>query len=84
VAYRIGVPDFSAEPRVRGRLVAISAFHLAVGPEFYAYHGAAQVASRLEALRRDLREARPAGRVGYSIQLWELPPSAQGRGATRQ
>jgi 4-amino-4-deoxy-L-arabinose transferase-like glycosyltransferase len=75
VSYRIGVPDFSAEPIVRGRLVAISAFQMAVGPEFYAYHGASGVAQALEKLRRDLvRRGRPAGRIGYSIDLFELPP----------
>ncbi|HEX9148203.1 MAG TPA: phospholipid carrier-dependent glycosyltransferase, partial [Thermoanaerobaculia bacterium] len=37
VLYRTGVPDFAADPRVRGRLVAISAFQLAVGPEFHEY-----------------------------------------------
>jgi hypothetical protein len=73
VLYRLGVPDFSAEPRVRGDLIAISAFHLAVGPEFYTYHGARQVASRLENLRRRVTRALPVGRVGYSILLFELP-----------
>ena len=75
VLYRIGVAEFAAEPVVRGRLVAISAFAEAVGPEFYAYHGAAAVSGALERLRRDLaRAGRPAGRVGYSIHLYELPP----------
>ncbi len=74
VLYRTGVPDFAAEPVVRGRLVAISAFHLAVGPEYYRYHGATEVAVALEALRRDLAARwRPAGRIGYSIELFELP-----------
>jgi len=74
VEYRIGVPDFAAEPVVRGRLVAISAFHLAVGPEYYRYHGAMQVAAALEALRKDLAlRGRPAGRIGWSIYLFELP-----------
>ena len=72
VLYRTGVPDFSADPRVRGRFVAISVFHLAEGPEFYAYHGARQVAAALQALRRDLATRwRPAGRIGYSIALYE-------------
>ncbi|HEY1435545.1 MAG TPA: glycosyltransferase family 39 protein, partial [Thermoanaerobaculia bacterium] len=65
VFYRIGVPDFSAEPVVRGRVVAISAFHLALGPEYYRYHGAMDVADALDALRRDLAaRGRPVGRVG--------------------
>lgn len=75
VLFRLGVSDFSAEPIVRGRLVAISAFPMAVGPEFYAYHGASGVAEALEKLRRDLvRRGQPAGRIGYSIDLFELPP----------
>jgi hypothetical protein len=74
VLYRTGVADFAAEPVVRGRLVAISAFHLALGPEYYRYHGAMEVARSLEALREDLAaRGRPAGRVGYSIYLFELP-----------
>ncbi len=79
VEYRIGVPDFAAEPVVRGRLVAISAFHLALGPEYYRYHGAVQVAAALEALREDLaRRWRPAGRIGYSIYLFERPEGGAG------
>jgi hypothetical protein len=75
VAYRIGVPDFSAEPEVRGRIVTMSAFHQAVGPMFYAYHGAAVVAVALERLQRDLAaRGRWIGRVGYSTDLYELPP----------
>jgi 4-amino-4-deoxy-L-arabinose transferase-like glycosyltransferase len=74
VFYRTGVPDFAADPRVRGRFVAISAFHLAVGPEFHEYHGANGVAASLRTLRDDLeRRGRPVGRVGYSIYLFELP-----------
>jgi hypothetical protein len=72
---RIGVSDFAAEPRVRGRLVAISAFEEAVGPAFYAYHGAREVAEALFALEREVAaRGRPAGRIGYSINLYELPP----------
>jgi hypothetical protein len=75
VAHRIGVPNFGADPRVRGRVVAISAFHLAEGPEFYAYHGARSVASALEQLRRDLAvRGRRIGRIGYSTDLYDLPP----------
>lgn len=75
VLVRTGVQDFSSEPVVRGRLVAISAFHAAVGPEFYAYHGAPLVAGALERLRRDLAaRGRLVGRVGFSIDLYELAP----------
>jgi 4-amino-4-deoxy-L-arabinose transferase-like glycosyltransferase len=79
VLYRTGVSDFAAEPVRRGRLVAISAFHLALGPEYYRYHGAMEVADALEALRRDLAmRGRPVGRVGYSIYLFELPEEGGG------
>jgi 4-amino-4-deoxy-L-arabinose transferase-like glycosyltransferase len=75
VPYRIGVPDFSADPQVRGRVVAISAFHQAAGPMFYAYHGAAGVAVALERLQRDIAaRGHWIGRVGYSIDLYDLPP----------
>jgi Dolichyl-phosphate-mannose-protein mannosyltransferase len=74
VAYRVGVSDFSADPRVHSGLVAISAFHLALGPFYYAYHGAPGVAAELEKLLREItRRGRPAGRVGYSMYLFELP-----------
>lgn len=79
VLVRVGVPDFAAEPWLRGRLVAFSAFHLAVGPEFHAYHGANRVAAALSALRREaLERGRPAGRVGYSLYLFELPAEREG------
>ena len=69
------MPDFSADPRVRGRLVAVSAFHLAVGPEYYAYHGAPEIAAALRRLLADIAaRGTPAGRVGYSMYLFELPP----------
>lgn len=75
VPYRIGVPDFAAEPLVRGRVVAISAFHLALGPDYYAYHGAPLIARALERLRQELAaRGRLIGRVGYSIDLYDLPP----------
>jgi 4-amino-4-deoxy-L-arabinose transferase-like glycosyltransferase len=74
VSYRLGVPDFSAVPVVRGRFVAISAFLLAAGPEFYAYHGLTPLAGALRGLQREIAAVgRPAGRVGYSIYLFELP-----------
>ena len=74
VSYRLGVPDFSALPVVRGRLVAISVFMLTAGPEFSAYHGArshGRGAARPPA--RDRAFGRPVGRVGHSIYLFELP-----------
>jgi len=75
VRYRIGVPDFSADPRVRGSLVAVSALHLAIGPLYYAYHGAPELGAALDRLLRDLAaRGRPAGRIGHSIYLFELPP----------
>ena len=74
VPFRVGVPEFAAEPVVRGSLVAISAFEEAVGPEFYAYHGVPVVSGALERLRRELAQrGRLVGRVGYSIHLFELP-----------
>jgi hypothetical protein len=74
VLYRTGVPDFLAEPRVRGSLVAISAFYLAVGPELQEYYGAHALAAALRRLKTEITtRARPAGRVGYSIYLFELP-----------
>ncbi|MBC8647005.1 MAG: hypothetical protein H7X85_07560, partial [Thermoanaerobaculia bacterium] len=83
VPYRLGVPDFSAEPRVRGRWIAFSAFHLAVGPEYYAYHGAHRVAQALEALRAEATRRKPVGRVGYSLYLFELEPGNSGGETTR-
>ena len=75
VPYRIGVPDFAADPEVRGRVVAMSAFQQAEGPMFYAYHGAAGVAVALERLQRDIAaRGHWIGRVGYSIDLYDLPP----------
>jgi hypothetical protein len=74
VLYRTGVPDFLAEPRVRGSLVAISAFYLAVGPELEEYYGAHALAATLRRLRTEITtRGRPAGRIGYSIYLFELP-----------
>lgn len=72
VRYRIGVDDFAADPTVRP-LVAISAFFLAAGPEFFAYHQAPVIARNMNALRRAIAaRGRPAGRVGYSIYLFEM------------
>lgn len=74
VPARIGVPDFAAEPRVRGSLIAISAFQLAVGPEFHEYHGEREIAAALRRLQKEVAaRGRPAGRVGYSMYLFELP-----------
>jgi hypothetical protein len=74
VDYRVGVPSFQAIPVVRGRLVAISAFLRTAGPEFYAYHGATDLAEALRSLQRRLASGRDVGRIGYSIDLVELPP----------
>jgi 4-amino-4-deoxy-L-arabinose transferase-like glycosyltransferase len=83
VPYRIGVPDFSAEPFVRGRIVAVSAFLRAVGPAYYAYHGAPQTAGSLARLLSELESrGRHVGRVGWSIDLWELSPPGEAPGGT--
>jgi len=75
VFYRLGISGFTEEPVIRGRVVAISAFALAVGPEFYAYHGEAKLSGALERLRREIAgRGRLLGRVGYSIDLYDLPP----------
>ena len=74
VLFRTGVPDFVADARIRPGLVAISAFHLAVGPEFHDYHGDHHLAAALRSLNAKIAASgRPAGRVGYSIYLFELP-----------
>ncbi|HEY2797933.1 MAG TPA: phospholipid carrier-dependent glycosyltransferase [Thermoanaerobaculia bacterium] len=73
VDYRLGVPSFQAVPVVRGRLVAISVFLRTAGPEFYAYHGATDLAEALRSLRRRMASGRDVGRIGYSIDLVELP-----------
>ncbi|MDQ5873510.1 MAG: hypothetical protein M3547_15040, partial [Acidobacteriota bacterium] len=79
VQARIGVPDFAAEPRVRGRLVAISAFHLAVGPEFHDYHGEDEIAAALRKLKSEIAaRGHAVGRVGYSMYLFELPKENPG------
>jgi hypothetical protein len=76
VLYRAGVPDFAADPRVQPGLVAISAFQLAVGPEFHDYHGEHDVAAALRGLIAQIAaRGRPVGRVGYSMYLFELPAS---------
>jgi hypothetical protein len=78
VDYRVGVPDFSADPRVRGSLVAVSALHLAIGPPYYAYHGATELSAALDRLLHDLAaRGRPAGRIGHSIYLFEIPPEGK-------
>ena len=74
VRYRVGVDDFSVDPGIR-RFVAISAFFLAAGPEFFAYHHAPVIARNLASLRREIAaRGKPAGRVGYSIYLYEMTP----------
>jgi 4-amino-4-deoxy-L-arabinose transferase-like glycosyltransferase len=78
VLYRTSVPDFASDPRVQPGLVAISAFHLAVGPEFHDYHGAHDVAAALRALNAQIAaRGRPVGRIGYSMYLFELPDAAR-------
>jgi 4-amino-4-deoxy-L-arabinose transferase-like glycosyltransferase len=73
VSYRLGVPDFSALPVVRGRLAAISVFMQTAGPEFSAYHGDTAMAAAQRGLQRVIARSKPAGRVGHSIYLYELP-----------
>jgi 4-amino-4-deoxy-L-arabinose transferase-like glycosyltransferase len=73
VPFRLGVPDFVADPAVNPRLIAISAFYLAEGPAYFRYHGAPQAAAALEALLAEIAaRGKPAGRVGYSIYLYNL------------
>jgi hypothetical protein len=73
VPYRLGVPDFVAEPEVNPDFIAISAFYLAEGPAFFRYHGAPETARALERLLAEIAaRGRPAGRVGYSIYLYNL------------
>jgi hypothetical protein len=75
VGFRMGVPDFLERPGVRGTLVAVSAFYLAEGPQFLRYQGTQEAAAALEKLLAEIAaRGRPAGRVGYSIELFELPP----------
>jgi hypothetical protein len=74
VDYRVGVPSFQSVPVVRGSLLAISVFLRTAGPEFYAYHGATELADALRSLQRKIASTRPVGRIGYSIELYELPP----------
>jgi hypothetical protein len=74
VPMRIGVPNFLTEPRVRGPLVAISTYFLAVGPGLAEFHGSDPRAGPLRSLLTEITtRGRPAGRVGYSIYLFELP-----------
>jgi hypothetical protein len=85
VGLRMGVRDFLEQPVVRGRLVAVSAFYLAEGPQFLRYQGTRESAAALERLLTEIAvRGRPAGRVGYSIELFDLPPpvasSASGGG----
>ena len=74
VPYRVGVADFLAEPVLRGRLVAISAYQETMGPAFYAYHGLPLAARNIQELLDFLAaRGRRVGRVGYSIDLFEIP-----------
>ena len=77
VPTRIGVPDFLVEHRVRGSLVAVSAYFLTVGPALAEYHTADPRAAPLGNFLTEIAtRGRPAGRVGYSIYLFELPVAA--------
>ncbi len=77
VGFRVGVPDFLERPAPPGRLVAVSAFYLAEGPQFLRYQGTRDSAAALEALLAEIKaRGRPAGRVGHSIELFEVPPRA--------
>jgi 4-amino-4-deoxy-L-arabinose transferase-like glycosyltransferase len=78
VDYRLGMPSFQTEPVVRGRLVAMSVFLQTAGPEFYAYHGSTELADALRALREKVASGRLVGRIGYSIDLFELPQGDKG------
>ena len=81
VPVRIGVPNFLTEPRVRGSLVAVSAFYLALGPGLVEQHAANPLATPVRNLLAEIRtRGRPAGRVGYSIYLFELPPRDKRQG----
>jgi hypothetical protein len=80
VPYRLGVPDFVAEPGVNPGFIAISAFYLAEGPAYFRYHGEPGAAQALERLIAEIAErGRPAGRVGYSIDLYDLGIVNNGR-----
>ena len=79
VLYRTGVPDFFAAPERRTAFVAVSAVWAAIGPAFLRYHGDPERAQALESLLFDLaRRGRRVGRVGYAIDLWELPNAPKG------
>ena len=73
VDYRLRVPAFQADPVVRGKLLALSVFLRTAGPEFYAYHGSTDLADALRELQRKAASGRLVGRIGYSIELFELP-----------
>lgn len=77
VSYRLGLPNYVNQPVRRSRIVAISRTFLAVGPQFFAFHGHPDIGAALERLIREIRATgHPAGRVGGSILLYELPPLA--------
>ena len=80
VPTRIGVPDFLVEQRVRGSLVAISAYFLTVGPALAEYHSDDPRAAPLRDFLTEIAtRGRPAGRVGHSIYLFELPNGGKAR-----
>jgi 4-amino-4-deoxy-L-arabinose transferase-like glycosyltransferase len=78
VPYRVGVSDFLAEPVLRGRFVAVSAYQETMGPAFYAYHGLPLAARNIQELLDFLAaRGRLVGRVGYSIDLFEIPSRSE-------
>jgi hypothetical protein len=56
----------------------MSVFLQTAGPEFYAYHGSTELADALRALREKVASGRLVGRIGYSIDLFELPQGDKG------
>ena len=75
---RAGIPDFAADPRVHGDLVAISTTLWDIGPAFYAVNGRMDLARSLAGLIRLLRErGELVGRIGGSTLIYRPPsPSA--------
>ena len=71
---RAGIPDFAADPRVHGDLVAISTTLWDIGPAFYAVNGRMDLARGLAQLIRLLRErGNLISRIGGSTLIYRLP-----------